>query len=861
MSQSLSPNLVISHYRIINKIGAGGMGEVYLAQDTKLDRKVAIKFLHKEFSKDADKLNRFVQEAKAASALNHPNILTVYEIGEVDGKNYIATELIDGQTLRERLWQKESLQLNQILKIGVQVSEALSAAHQAGIIHRDIKPENIMIRKDGYAKVLDFGLAKLSEPRGEGETRGRGDGETASDGESNTLIAASPRPPIPGSPAVNTTPGMIMGTVSYMSPEQARGKETDVRTDLWSLGVVLYEMLSGKVPFSGETVNHTIVSILEKEPLLLENVPAELQRIVRKSMTKDVDMRYQSARDLLIDLKNLRRDLDIQGELERSMVPNRETANASLENATQMYAANLVAATRSGQAAATQSVTTSSSSLEYAVTQAKSHKLTTAIIGALLIGVISTVAYLAFVSRGGSTQINSIAVLPFENRSGIADTDYLSDGLAESLIYRLSQLPGLKVSPTNAVLRYKGSQLDMSAIARELEVDAVMSGRLTQRGEDLTISVELTDARTNKLIWAEQYARKMSDLLATQREIANAVTQKLQLKLSGNETGLTKQYTNDNEAYQLYLKGRFYWNKRTPEGMKTAIEQFKAASEKDPSFALAYVGLADSYLVGIYNTRGSEKEQISTGKAYAVRALEIDPSLAEAHASLGLASTYLWDWPESEKYLKRAIEINPDYPSARHWYSRRLRAEGRTDEALEQIRRAREADELSAVISNNLAESLSETGDMKGAIDECRRGLGIAPSWFIYRTLAYSHLLLGQKEEALANARKAGEVTGGFGARVRQVEGYVQAAIGNRNEAMRIVKELEEEFAKGQADGRDVAVVYAGLGEKDKVFEWLEKDFQKRSTSLVELRMEVPFLTLHNDPRFKDLLKRMGLPR
>lgn len=466
--------------------------------------------------------------------------------------------------------------------------------------------------------------------------------------------------------------------------------------------------------------------------------------------------------------------------------------------------------------------------------------------------------YRYFLAEGG--EIRSIAVLPFENKSGNAETDYLSDGLAESLIYRLTQLPGLKVSPTNSVLRYKGSQSDIAAIARELEVDAVMSGRLTQRGEDLSISVELTDARTKKLIWAEQYARKMSDLLATQREIANAVTQKLQLKLSGNETGLTKQYTNDNEAYQLYLKGRFYWNKRMPEAMKTAIEQFKAASEKDPNFALAYVGLADSYLVGIYNARGSEKEQISTGKAYAVRALEIDPSLAEPHASLGLAHTYNWDWAESEKYHKRSIELNPKYPSARHWYSRRLRAEGRIHEGLEQIKLAREADELSVVISNNVAESLAETGDMKGAIEECKRGLGLAPIWVIYRTLAYSHLALGQKEEALANARKAAEAPGGPGPRARQAEGYVQAMIGSRNEAMRIAKEMEEEFAKGQADGRDVAVVYAGLGENDKVFEWLEKDFQKRSTSLVELRMEVPFLTLHNDPRFKDLLRRMGLP-
>ena len=297
MSETISPNTTLAHYRIVAKLGAGGMGEVYLAQDTKLDRKVAIKFLHEEFSKDTDKLNRFIQEAKAASALNHPSILTVYEIGEVEGKNYIATELIDGQTLREQLGHREPLPLNAILKIGLQVSEALSAAHQAGIIHRDIKPENIMLRKDGYAKVLDFGLAKLTEARrNDRETGGGGDRETGrNEDESNTLIAASPRA---GSPIVNTTPGLIMGTVSYMSPEQARGKQTDARTDIWSLGVVLYEMISGKVPFSGETVNHTIVAILEKEPPQLENVPGELQRIVRKSLTKDAEMRYQSARDL-----------------------------------------------------------------------------------------------------------------------------------------------------------------------------------------------------------------------------------------------------------------------------------------------------------------------------------------------------------------------------------------------------------------------------------------------------------------------------------------------------------------------------------------------------------------------------------
>jgi TolB-like protein/Tfp pilus assembly protein PilF len=476
---------------------------------------------------------------------------------------------------------------------------------------------------------------------------------------------------------------------------------------------------------------------------------------------------------------------------------------------------------------------------------------------AVLILVGGFLGYRYFSAGGGA--ITSIAVLPFENRSGSADTDYLSDGLAESLIYRLSQLPGLKVSPTNAVLRYKGAQPDVAAIAKELEVDAVMSGRLTQRGEDLTISVELTDARTKKLIWAEQYSRKMSDLLATQREIAAAVTQKLQLKLSGDDTkGITKNYTNDNEAYQLYLKGRFYWNKRTPEGLKTAIEHFKAASEKDPNFALAYVGLADSYMVGLYNTRGKEKEAIPLAKAYAAKALEIDPSLAEPHATMGLVSTYLWEWAEAERHFKRSIEINPNYPSTRHWYSRLLRPQGRFDEAFEQIMVAKKADELSPAISTNVAENLLEKGDVQGAIEESRRGLQIAPTWSQYRALAHSYLRLGQREEAVANARKTVEFMDGPA--TQKVLGYVLAATGNHNEALSIVRGLESKFAKGEADGRDVAVVYAGLGDNDKVFEWLEKDFQSRNSSLVELRSEVAFVPLRSDPRFRDLLKRMGLP-
>src|SRR6266705_310262 len=639
MNKELPANTTLSHYRIVSRIGAGGMGEVYLAEDTKLDRTVAIKFLNQEFSKDADKLNRFIQEAKAASALNHPNILTVYEIGETDGTHFISTEFIAGSTLREHLSAKQPIPLNAILKIGVQVSEALAAAHQAGIIHRDIKPENIMIRQDGYAKVLDFGLAKLSEPRPAVATGSAGS-------EDATRLQ------------INTSPGVVMGTVSYMSPEQARGKDTDTRTDIWSLGVVLYEMAAGKVPFSGETVNHTIVSIIEKEPVPLENVPGELQRIVRKSLTKDVDMRYQSARDLLIDLKTLQRELDIQGELERSIIPNREqTGESGKESETRAYTQKSVEETREGQSAkATQNVTTSSS-LEYAVTQAKSHKLVSTIVGLLLFGVISAAAYFAFFSKASSKQIESIAVMPFVNQSGNADSDYLSDGLAESLIYRLSQLSNLKVSPRSSVFRYKGKEIDAEKVGNELGVDAVMSGRIVQRGDSLTISVDLVDVRNKKTLWGEQYERKMSDLLATQREIASAITEKLQLKLSGNESkGISKQYTTNNEAYQLYLQGRYFWNKRSSDNLRKATELLKAATEKDRNFALAYAGLADCYAVSYYYVGERPREIMPLAKTYAAKAIELDPTLAEPHATLAFAAWLLdRDKAGAEKEFLRAF--------------------------------------------------------------------------------------------------------------------------------------------------------------------------------------------------------------
>jgi eukaryotic-like serine/threonine-protein kinase len=826
----------VGRYEIRSQIGEGGMGEVYLAQDTKLDRNVAIKFLNEEFSKDADRLNRFIQEAKAASALNHPNILTVYEIDKTEETNYIVTELIDGKTLRENLAQKETLQLNTILKIGAQVSEALAAAHQAGIIHRDIKPENIMLRKDGYAKVLDFGLAKLTEKKKKDDV---------------SLESATRA-------FVNTTPGMVMGTVSYMSPEQARGKETDARTDIWSVGVVLYEMLAGTAPFTGETVNHTIVSILEKEPLLLENVPGELQRIVRKSLTKDVEMRYQSARDLLIDLKNLRRELDIRGELERSIVPNREaTTSSSMQNQTQVYGSDPVKATISGQAAATHSITTSSSSLEYAVAQAKSHKLATAIIGILLVGVISTVGYSVFVTRGTSSkQINSIAVMPFENRSENAESEYLSDGLAETLIYRLSQLPNLKVSPASSVMRYKGKEFDAQKIAAELGVNAVMSGRLVQRGDNLTISVELIDVANNKTIWGEQYERKMSDLLVIKQEIAREITEKLRLKMSGEEQKkLAGGDSTSAEAYQLYLKGRYLWNKRNKDDLNKSIGYFNQAIEKDPGYALAYTGLADSWFTMGWFRWTVPKDAFERAKSAAMKALAIDSKLAEAHTTLAMIKALVeWDWQGADNEFKLAIASNPNYPTAHQRYSLHLATLGRLDEAVSEAKKAQELDPLSLIINENVGDMLYLARRYDEAETQLLKTIELDPNFGIaHTTLSKVYDLKGMYEKsfdegfAMAQPEQA--------AKAKEI--YVRSGIKGvwRSRLGRLLEDSKHEYVSPQ----NIAMLYARLGELDKAFEWLERGLEERSIQFTYLVADPRFDNLRADPRYAAIMRRVGL--
>jgi serine/threonine-protein kinase len=847
MSEKLSSNSQISHYRIVSKIGSGGMGEVYLAEDIELEREVALKVLLPEVADNEDRVRRFTQEAKAASALNHPNILTVYEIGNFENTRFIATELVKGHTLHER-FRREPLTLRETLDVAMQVAAALSAAHGAGIVHRDIKPDNIMLRDDGLVKVLDFGLAKLVARRGDGATRRHGD-------EGETLIPASPRLPVAASPITN--PGTVMGTVSYMSPEQTRGKELDARSDIWSLGVVLYEMLTGQTPFAAETMNDSIAAILTREPSPLDgDTPAELQRIVRKSLQKNTDERYQTVKDLQLDLKNLKRELEFSQELERSQIPQSVGSSNVGRTSSTAKATNV----QSASGLTRDSGVPQRSSADYLVGEIKSHRAVAVTVLALIIAAMIGGYWLWRIRTSVSDQINSIAVLPFVNMSGNPDSEYLSDGLAESLIYRLSQLPNLKVSPTSSVLRYKGKEVDVQKIAADLGVNAVMSGRLVERGDNLTISVELIDARKNQVLWGEQFERKTSELLATQREIASAISQKLQLKLSGDESkGLTKRYTNDNEAYQLYLKGRFYWNKRTGENIGKAIEQFQAAADKDPGFALAYAGLADCYAISSTYRQKRSSDTLPLARANALRSIELDNSLAEPHASLGMVNHFEWKMSEAEAEFKRAIELNPNYATAHHWYSRFLRGLGRTDEAWKEITRASELDPLSMVIVTNIAEQYIERGDLKAGADECKKLFDLDPNyWAGHQTLAIVFVKQGRYEEALAEGQKSIELSKRSNASLAFL-GHVYGRMGKRAEAEAVIKELLERFDKREADGRDLAVVYAGLDDKDQAFAWLEKAYANRSNFLAVLRLEPMLDSLKSDPRWNDLLKRMGL--
>jgi serine/threonine-protein kinase len=829
MTESLLPNSSISHYRIVSKIGAGGMGEVYLAEDTKLDRQVALKILPQEFAQDSDRMNRFVREAKSASALNHPNIITIHEVGEVEGTHFIASEYIQGETLHTRLKQTP-LDLRTTLDIAIQIASALNAAHKAGIIHRDIKPENVMIRPDGVVKILDFGIAKLSTKRAE-----------PTDEEAATALKQQ-----------GTSPGVIIGTANYMSPEQARGKDVSAQSDIFSFGIVLYEMVTGQRAFTGENAVDVIGAILHKEPTplnqLAPELPHEIERIINKTLRKDPDVRYQTAGDLLTDLKDAKQELEFQDKLERTVVPQSQRPNTQ----------TIFPPATDGQRPST----LPTSSAEFITQEVKKHKLGV-MVGSLLVVALLGVGLWFFYFRvsAANKTISSIAVLPFQNKSSDADTDYLSDGLAESLIYRLSQLPNLKVSPTSAVMRYKGKELDAQLIAKELGVQAVMSGRMIQRGENLSISVELVDAANNKIIWGEQYERKMSDLLATQREIATTITEKLQLKLSGeNAKGITKKYTESNEAYQLYLKGRYLWNQRTGESLKRATEAYNKAIEKDPGFALAYAALAETYVLFANYEVASPADSMPQSKAAALRALELDDSLAEAHSALGwYLCQYEFDWIGGEKEFRRAIELNPNYATAHQWLASVFAQTKRFDDAQAEIKRAADLDPLSPIIAVNVAFNLWEARRYDEALKEFDRTLSLHPDFTVAQQgLCWTYSAMGKSELAITACRKSLDLTKGAWDKGRL--SMVLGSAGHIDEAKKLLQELQGESRQRYVPKMALALAHLGLNQKEEALTLIEQDVAEHGYWVGSMGVEPEFDELRSEPRFKALMKRANLP-
>ena len=836
---TLSTGTRLGPFEIVARLGAGGMGEVYLAEDSRLRRKVALKVLPSEMAANQDRMRRFKQEATAAAALNHPNIAHIYEIGENDGTNFIAMEFVDGVTIREKI-HREKAELTKLLRYLQNAAEGLAKAHAAGIVHRDLKPDNIMVTRDGHAKVLDFGLAKLIEPQ-------QSQGINASTGEDATAILQQ-----------QSTPGMIMGTVGYMSPEQAQGKtnEIDQRSDIFSFGCILFEAVTGKKPFEGDSIVKSLHSLIyEPAPQVKDlnpSAPADSQRIIRRCLAKDKEERYQTIKDVAIELKELRRELETSAGSDTTVPPP-----FSSEGARSTDSGSAIEST----AASSGSLPPTVSSAEFVAQGLKRHKFGVAIALVILIG---AVALLAYYPRPGNSEaaIDSIAVLPFQNKSSDADTEYLSDGLAESLIYRLTQLPNLKVSPTSSVMRYKGKETDAIKIGNELGVKAVMSGRIVQRGDNLTISVELIDVRNNKLLWGEQYERKMSELLATQREIATAITQRLQLKLgAGDATGITKRYTDSNEAYQLYLKGRFHFAKRTKDDIQRGIDYFQQAIRLDPNFALAYARIAESYVSMPAYPYLAPKQAVPQAKAAAKRALEIDPTLAEAHTFLAYAlAIYDWHWAEAEREFKRGIELDPNNSPAHFRYGQiYLAAQGRSEEAIAEIKRALELEPLDLNMGGNLSWVYFSARQYDRALEQGKKTYDLDTNFLTARwNLSNAYIGKGMYAEAIAINEKALQTDPTSQFALHSV-GYAYAKSGRRHEAEEVIRRFKD-IAKTQIVILYwIANIYASLGDRDKAFAELENSFAEHDFYLHRLKVDPFWDPLRDDPRFTEMLKRLNL--
>jgi serine/threonine-protein kinase len=802
----------VGSYEVLSLLGKGGMGEVYLALDARLNRRVAIKLLAAEFTVDRDRVRRLEQEAHAVSALNHPNIITIYDIGQSASGDFIATEFIEGQTLRQKITAAR-LGMPAALEIGVQVAAALAAAHAGGILHRDIKPENIMVRPDGLVKVLDFGLAKFT-----------GSSSATVDSEALTSVETP------------TRTGVVLGTAKYMSPEQARGQNLDARTDVFSLGVVLYEMLTGHAPFAGATTADIVAALLEREPLPLDRfnpeAPEELKRILAKALRKDREERYQTIRDLLIDLKDLKQESALKSKAQ-------ETAQTNAE-----------AAMRAGSGA------------RHVLSEIRHHRLG---IGLAFLMVAALVAVGYFERFSGSGQaIESLAVLPFVNVGADPNTEYLSDGITDSLIDGLSQIPRLKVMSRNSVFQYKASGSDAQKAGLTLGVRAVLTGKVTQHGNDLLISAELVDVHDNSHLWGEQYNRKLSDILSIQAELSRSISENLRLRLSGEDKQrLTKRSSENPEAYDLYLKGRYYLNGQTPGGDKKSLDYFQRAIDVDPNYGAAYAGLAEYYAALTYASTTSSvppRDAFLKANAAALKAVELDDTLAEAHTSLAMIATlWEWDWNGAEREFKRAIALNPNYVDARHSYSHLLVDMGRFEESLAQSQRALALDPLDVGMNFHLGFHYYNARQYDQAKTQLQKTIGMDSKFpEAHSILGLVYEQQGLYSKAVAEIERSVELSGSD---QRGSLGHLYAISGRRDDAQRLIDQLQEESKRQFVSPYYIAKIYAGLGEKSQAFAWLEKAYTERDSNIVSLKVDAEFDSLRPDPRFTDLLRRMGFPQ
>lgn len=821
VGEDISDDLInkeIGHYKILQLLGKGGMGEVYLAEDIKLDRKAALKILPTEFANDELRMNRFVREAKAASALNHPNILTIYEIGEAENIHFIAAEFIKGKTLNEHL-KDHPLDFKSALEIAIQIASALDEAHFAGIIHRDIKPDNVMIRENGLVKLLDFGIAKLSFlPQQTFERKQI---------EKPDQIHSS-----------QTNLGTIIGTADYMSPEQAQGKEVDARTDIFSFGVVLYQMMSGKLPFEGKTIQEMIDSILKNDPKPLSSeIPTEISQIIEKCLQKNIDERYQTIKEVLFDMESAKNDLADQRII--------HITNETLSN-TQTYRSLGTNEIPSGRFI--------------------ENKLLTGVLAALLLSVFVYFGYQYFAPN---KQISSIAVMPFINESANKDVEYLSDGMTEALIKRLSDIPNLSIKARSTVFTYKGKELIPSEIGVELRVDAVLLGKLIQQGDNLKLHLELVETGSQDILWNADYERKMKDLASLQREIAGDVSENLQLKLTtAQQNQVTKIYTNNSDAQQLYLRGRFHWNKRSLKDFERAIEYFKQAIEKDQQYALAYAGLADVYaLMPLYGDV-RPKDYLPLAKQAALKAIELDENLAEAHASLGrIFHSYDFDWQSAEREFRKSIKLNPNYPTVHQWYAELLSFSGRHIESLREISIALELDPLSLTINRMKGNFLSFAGRHDEAIIQLNKTAELYPENVLVRynlgdifaekemyPEAFEHYLTALKMDGLSAAeiqkfRASYQIKGWKGFWSEYLQSQLKAQ-------KKVLEKDKNSYIKNEA----LAFAFAANQDKEKTLEYLKKAFEERDPQLITIKNSKFYDFLADEPRFKELVKEIGLP-